>query len=272
MSLAAIVASLHGRSGKTFLARMLVDYFILSGGNPYVFDTDAVERGLQYLFPDRARVVDLASVRDQMVLFDTLVKPSCDMRVVDVTHRSLPKFFEVLRDTDFVREARTHNIETVIFYIPDRKIDSFEAGVILRDNFRDCPFIVVDNAFFEEPKRDVQQASAYKALKAHKARFAMPRLSEKVVDELEARFLSLSDFMRQPMSSTGSGPMPDGLAPELRIALRAWIFSVFQEIDRVTRYLTCISLPPRSTDTHNCLISLINDKVRSRARSQLRQG
>jgi len=240
MSLAAIVASLHGRTGKTFLAQMLVDYFSLSGGKPYVFDTDAVERGLHCLFPDDARVVDLASVRDQMVLFDTLVKPSRQMRVVDVTHRSLVKFFEVLRDTDFILEARSHDIETVIFYIPDRRIDSFEGGVILRDSF-DCPFIVVDNAIFEEPKRDVREALAYKALKAHKAHFAMPKLSEEVVDALEGCGLSLRNFVRQPMSSSGEGPVPDGLALELRIALRAWVLKVFLEIHRVTGYLARIS-------------------------------
>ena len=62
VSFAAIVASLHGRSGKTLLARALGDYFILSGQKPYLFDTDAVERGLQMLFPRDAIVIDLACV------------------------------------------------------------------------------------------------------------------------------------------------------------------------------------------------------------------
>ena len=132
-SLAAIVASLHGRCGKTLLARTLVDYFLLSGGRPYIYDTDAVERGLHVLFPADARVIDLAIVRDQMLLFEALAKPSQQTRIVDVTHRSLTKFFELLRDTDFILEAHSHDIRPVIFYIPDRKLDSFEAGVVLRD-------------------------------------------------------------------------------------------------------------------------------------------
>jgi len=86
MSHAAIVTSLHGRSGKTLLARTLVDYFLLSGGRPDVFDTDSVEWKLHDLFPGETRVVDLAIARDQMVLFDTLAKPSSEMRVVDLTH------------------------------------------------------------------------------------------------------------------------------------------------------------------------------------------
>src|SRR6266568_73906 len=94
---AGIVASLHGRTGKTLLARALVDYFILSGGRPYIFDTDAIERRLHALFPSAAHVVDLTIVRDQMTLFDTLAKPSSEMRVVDVAYYSFTKFFELMR-------------------------------------------------------------------------------------------------------------------------------------------------------------------------------
>jgi cellulose biosynthesis protein BcsQ len=122
-SLAVIVASLHGRTGKTLLARTLADYFILSGPRPYIFDTDAVDRGLHALFPHDAFVVDLAIVPDEMLLFDTLAVRSARTRIVDVTHRSLITFFQLMRDSDFVSEARSCEGEPVIFYIPDRKVD-----------------------------------------------------------------------------------------------------------------------------------------------------
>jgi hypothetical protein len=235
-SFAAIVASLHGHVGKTLLARTLTDYFRLSGGTPYIFDTDPVERGLSGLFPE-ARVIDLAVVRDQMVLFDTLPKRSPDMRVVDVTHGSLTKFFELLRQTDVIAEARSNNVKLVIFYIPDRRIDSFEAGLILRDNFPDCAFIVVDNGFFREPRLKARLDLSYKTLTAHNWRFRMPELHEQVIDTLEDCNLSMSDFMRQPMSPTGEMAVQDSLTPGLRIPLRAWIFRMFQEIDRLTKAL-----------------------------------
>ena len=169
-----------------------------------------------------------------MLLFDTLAERSPQMRVVDVTHRSLTKFFELMRDTDFMSEARSRDVEPVIFYIPDRKIDSFEAGIILRDNFSDCPFVVVENAFLGEPKSNIRQDRAYRSLKAHQPRFVMPKLDNGVVDALEDCALSLSDFMRQPMSRDGEVPIPDGLSCDLRITLRAWVFKIFQEIHRVT--------------------------------------
>src|SRR5205085_9030048 len=82
-SLAAIVASLHARSGKTLLARVLVEHFILAGGKPLIFDTDAIERRLCTAFPYDAIVLDVTRVRDQMALFDTLAKPFAAGRVVD---------------------------------------------------------------------------------------------------------------------------------------------------------------------------------------------
>jgi hypothetical protein len=243
-SLAAIVVSLHGRCGKTLLARTLVDYFLLSGGRPYIYDTDAVERGLHVLFPADARVIDLAIVRDQMLLFEALAKPSPQARIVDVTHRSLTKFFELLRDTDFILEAQSHDIRPVIFYIPDRKLDSFEAGVVLRDNFLNYRFVVVENEFFREPKRDVWQSPAYEALRSHRRRFVMPKLADDVVDALEDCDLSISDFMRKPLSSSGETLVPDALPPDMRIELRGWVFKTFREIHRVAAGLATDDEPP----------------------------
>ncbi len=234
-SLAVIVASLHGRTGKTLLARTLADYFILSGLRPYIFDTDAVDRELHGLFPHDAFVVDLAIVPDQMLLFDTLAVQSARTRIVDVTHRSLITFFQLMRDSDFVSEARSCEVEPVIFYIPDRKVDSFEAGVVLRNNFPDCPFVVVENAFLGEPK-DNARGRAYRALRAHELRFLMPELDEAVAEELEERALSLSDFIRRPISYCAEALSPDGLSLDLRLVLRAWVFRMFQEIHGITTF------------------------------------
>jgi len=125
-------------------------------------------------------------------------------------------------------------VEPIIFYIPDRKVDSFEAGVILHENFPDCPFVVVENVFLGGPKSATRQGRAYQSLRAHQPRFLMPALNEGVVDALEDGALSLSDFMRQPMSHDGEVPIPDGLSRDLRVMLRAWVFKIFQEIHRVT--------------------------------------
>jgi hypothetical protein len=230
---AAIIASLHGRTGKTFLARALVDYCILSGGNPHIFDTDAVARGLYAVFPNAAHIFDMNMVRDQVALFDALATPSSEMSIVEVAHYSFTKFFELLRNTDFILEAQSQNIIPVIFYIPDRNADSFEAGGVLRNTFPECPFVVVDNAFLKEPNRYVQQRPVYRVMRAHKSRYVMPKLADDVVEAMEDRNLSISNFMRQPISSDGETSVCDGLSPDVSTQLRSWVFRSFQEIHRV---------------------------------------
>ena len=106
MSFAAIVASLHGRTGKTLLARVLAEYFILSGRRPLLFDTDAAECRLCASYPHEAIVVDLNRVPDQMALFDNLAAVSPEARVVDVSHQSFGKFFRVMHEIDFIGETR----------------------------------------------------------------------------------------------------------------------------------------------------------------------
>lgn len=229
-SLATIVASLHARSGKTLLARVLAGHFILSGSKPVVFDTDAVERKLCACFPFDAIVVDLNRVTDQMALFDTMAKPFPEARVVDLTHQSFRKFFSLMRDTDFVAEARANHVEPVIFYIPDRNPDSFEEARQLRDRFTDCAFVIVENGFLGSPAESVRRSSGYRALEAHPLRMAMPELGRAFAAVLEDPGMSFSDLMRQPLSR-GDDPRERGdLSFDARAAVRTWLMRLFREI------------------------------------------
>src|SRR5262249_12860851 len=130
-SYAAIVTSVHGRTGKTLLSRVIAEYFILSDQVPAVFDTDTIERSLSECFPDESFVVDLADVRGQMALFDSLVQPGPDSRVVDLSHLSYRRFFYPMRDTDFIAEARPPRIAPGIFFFPGRHPHSFSQGPVL---------------------------------------------------------------------------------------------------------------------------------------------
>ena len=56
-----------------------------------------------------------------MSLFDRLAAPSAEVQIVDVAARSFKKFFDLMRESDYVAEARARNVETVIFYIPEQR-------------------------------------------------------------------------------------------------------------------------------------------------------
>jgi len=231
-----IVASLHGRSGKTVFARLLADYTILQGSTPNLFDTDTVEKKLTSSFPEQSVLIDLAKVTDQMKLFDTLLVPSRNPRIVDLTHRSFSKFFNLLLEMGFVAEAKLHDIETVIFYIPDRETESYQQGVSLRELFKDCHIIVVENALLGQPSDYVQRSNSYKTLMQKALTMRLPALDPLFVNVVDDPQLSLSDF-----SKAVEGEYPPAqktiayLSLEARFSIRAWLADAFAEIGRIIK-------------------------------------
>jgi hypothetical protein len=229
-----IIASLHGRTGKSLLARLFADYAILSGQQPEIFDTDAAERKLAACFPGRAIVIDLDRVTDQMKLFDTLTAPAAVPRVVDVTHRGFRKFFKLMLEIGYAAEARTREIEPVIVFIPDREAKSYEQGRLLRDHFRDCHFIVAENALLGKPDKQVQQTDHYKALMANDLNLYMPVLDQMFAGVIDDPKLSLSEFMSEAPAERRLGELSLAyLSLEARASIGGWLKEMFGEIGRL---------------------------------------
>lgn len=234
---AAIVASLHARTGKSLLARVLTDYFILSGQTPVVFDTDAIEMSLSSCFPGHSMVVELDQVRHQMTLFDGMAEPSPDSRVVDVTQQAFRKFFGLMREIDFIAEARANHVEPVIFYIADRNRDSYEEGLMLLERFPDCGVVIVENAFLRQAAGPTRISQAYRTLDAHDLRLHMPVLDPIAASFVEDSTFSLGEFLRAPLPLSYATADTGDIALNARASIRAWMVKLFREIHRVTQAL-----------------------------------
>jgi hypothetical protein len=237
-SFAAIVASLHARTGKTLLARVLAEYFILSGVRPLLFDTDTAECRLCASFPHDTMVVDPSQVPDQMTLFDTLALTTPEARVVDVTHQSFRKVFKVMQDIDFIAEARTRNVEPAIFYIADRNADSYAEALHLRGRFAGCPFVAVDNPFLGVPADHIRKSDAYQSFLAHELRLTIPMLDPAATLALADPQFSLSDFMRRPIALGEATLQPEASPLDVRASLRPWLMRLFKDIHRISRIVT----------------------------------
>jgi hypothetical protein len=235
---AAIVASLHARTGKTLLSRVLGDYFALSGRPPLVFDTDVTEQTLRASFPFDTVVIDLTETRDQMTLFDTLARRAPEARVVDVSHHAFRRFFKVMYESQFAAEAHTRGVEPIIFYMADRGIDSYEEALALRARFDDCAFVLVDNALIGKTKEKTKRSAAYQEMQQHDLRMSLPLFDFALADALDDDpALSLGDIVTQPLSRSNQASMPGSgeLAFDQRAALRSWVMQVFRDIYRLTR-------------------------------------
>jgi hypothetical protein len=228
MIFAAIVASARVRAGKTLLARLLAENFLLSGSRPALFDTESSERRLWSYFPNETTVVDLDRVTDQMTLFEALTVGSEHPRIVEVTHRSSKKFFDVMRDSDYVSEARASGIEPVVFYIPSPDPDSFEYGRQLREHLGHCSFVVVNNAHLGEIKHFTRLSVGYRALETNRPRLLIPRLDPAYTGAIDDPTLSFSEFIRDPRTD---------LPLAARDAIRQWLVRSLREIYGVMRAL-----------------------------------
>ncbi len=228
MNFAIIVASARVRSGKTLLARLLAENFILAGARPAIFDTDPAAAALSSRFPADSIALDLDRVTDQMVLFDELAAEAANSRIVDLSHQSFRKFFDLMLDSEFVREARANEVEPVVFYIPGSDLESFQQARLLRDRLGDCPLVLVENAHLGEIRLSIQHSEDYRSLAHSPLRMVIPALEAPYMSLLEEPGMSISEFVR---ASTVR------MAPDMRNEIRSWLVKTLGEIYRVLQLL-----------------------------------
>jgi hypothetical protein len=237
-SLAILVASPRERSGTTLIARLIAEFFQLSGDAPILFDTDAKKPKFSKYFPDHTEIIDLENTRGQMSLFDRLPLRAHMPKIVDVTHRSFSTVFKLLQDIDFIAEARSNHVEPVILYVPHYEADDFERGFRIREHFN-CEFVLAENAFLGKPPETLHRVNAYWALKAHPVHMMLTVLDPMNMSLLEDERVSISEFLR--LSSPKSPPptplqaaqMPLAyLSLEARSKIRNWLRPALNEVQR----------------------------------------
>jgi hypothetical protein len=223
MNFAIIVASARARSGKTLLARLLAEHFVLSGMQPAIFDTDAAAP-LVARFPNDASALDIDRVTDQMALFDGLSAPAANSRIVDLSHRAFQKFFNLMLESDYIGEARANGLEPVVFYIGGTDQEAFEQAEELRYRIGDCPFVFIENAFLGEVKQSIRGSEEFHALAQLPTGMLIPALDPFFMEVIEEPDVSLSEFMREPTLK---------MSPETRAEIRSWLMKGLGEIYRV---------------------------------------
>lgn len=239
-SLAILVVSPRERSGTTLIARLFAEFLRLSGENPLLFDTDTAKPKFSKFFPE-AQVVNLDKTKGQMGLFDTLPLRSHQPKIVDVTSRAFPTFFTLMRDIDFVAEARANNVEPVIVYIPHYEADDFERGFRIRDHFG-SEFMLAENAYLGAAPQSLHSVNSYWALKAHPVHMMIPLLDPMNMNLMEDERVSLAEFLKA--SAPGAAVPTPGekvnmplayLSLDARSKIRSWLKPALREVQRTVQ-------------------------------------
>lgn len=123
-----VVVSDQHRNGKTLLARLLSDYLLLDGRDPFLFDTDAPDGPLRNFFPGRTALADFAAIRGQMMLFDTIIAGPGRDYVIDLPTRHMENFFSAERDLNFFDACKEHGFRVFLFFVVDNSFTSLKTA------------------------------------------------------------------------------------------------------------------------------------------------
>lgn len=192
-----IVASDASRNGKTLLARLIVDYLLLDGKDPFVLDTDAPVGPLRQYFPGRTALADVEKMSGQMKLFDTvLASPGRDY-VIDLPQRHMLAFFKVVADLDFLNAARKKGFRVIVFFVVDWVLPSLRAA---QDVF-EVPGIDLFVAVINE--------SIGSAWPEEEGALKIPTLPRKLAITIADRRFSLRNFVLGNDQGIGVADKPD---------------------------------------------------------------
>ena len=224
MNFAIIVASARARSGKTLLSRLLAEHFILSGRQPVIYESDVTAAPLAARFPSDAITLDIDRVTHQMALFDGLSAMGSEARILDLSYSASKKFFDLMVESDFVREARANELEPIVFYISGPEQDDLGHANDVRRRIGKCPFVLVENGVLGEIRESNLDGATFRSLADLHFRMLIPTLDPFFMELLNEPDVSIAEFMREPTLQ---------MAPETRAAIRAWLVEVFAGIYRV---------------------------------------
>ncbi len=142
-----IVCSDRHRNGKTLLARVLIDYLLLDGRDPFVIDAGFPDGALRNYFPGRTALVDFAATAGQMKLFDTILGSPGRDYVIDLPSAQTDSFFKTAVDLGFFGEAERHGFRIVVLFLIDQNPDSLKAALALEARVRPRLVVFVSNHF-----------------------------------------------------------------------------------------------------------------------------
>ena len=226
-----VVGADKGGVGKTTVSRTLLDYFSAHNVPTRAFDTEAPRGTLKRFHPDITDVVDVTSVSDQMLIFDTIGTADAKVTVIDVRAGLLSPTLRALRDIGFLDAAKKGQLTFAVFHILGPSIASLDEIAETSGFVNDARYFLVKNfinntSFFEWDQNTYN--SYFKKFK-DATEITIPKLNEMAFEQVELASVPFLTFI------ANKDPRGDAAAYSfvLRGYVRHWLGNVWAEYDRI---------------------------------------
>jgi hypothetical protein len=206
-----IIASPRPRVGKTLIARLMIEYLRASDRPLVGYDLDPRDQALAGHFPQLVSTVDITDTRGQMALFDRLIANAPRTTVIDLGYGPFDKFFAVMTEIGFVREAQRRLIAPVILFVSDPAPSTVRAYGELRGRLPTTTFVPVHN----ESVSVMFSKEDFPPTRAEYGVIRIPRLSPIVRGVVDRPSFSFGEYM----TDRPGGPTE----------IHSWIGTIFAE-------------------------------------------
>ncbi|HEY6258600.1 MAG TPA: hypothetical protein VIY51_22685 [Xanthobacteraceae bacterium] len=222
-----VVCSPQRSVGKTLLARLLAEFYLIDGRPVAAFDLADEGPQLADFLPRCTTVADIGDAPGQMALFDQIIADRQATKVIDVSHRTFKDFFTIAEKIGFFEEARRQAIEPLILFMIDPGPKSAKAYTILRRWFSQASLLPVRNQLVA---KGIPYCAAFPNESAVSVSLEIPVLPASLKPLIEQQSFTFAEFWRAT---------PTALPPRLDDELRAWIKRVFLQFREIELWLIC---------------------------------
>jgi hypothetical protein len=218
-----VVCSDKARNGKTLLSRIIADDLTLVGREPMVFDAEYPSGGIRSYLPERTRLVDLAKIGGRMAMIDTILGTPPRDYVIDLPCRLLLDNFELFDQIDFINETRAAGFSLIVLFIIDKPFSSLRTARKIYNGGQLDRYIPVRNLAVGHVI-DLSQVTHLYGEIAQDGEITLPILEREIIDFLEQRGFSFSDFLMNHYVPPSQ---------EIRQRLRAFLNEIFAQIRQI---------------------------------------
>lgn len=213
-----VVASPRPATGKTFLARLFIDFLRANGSPVEAFELAPGDAALSDQLPDLTAYADLESTRARMRLFDRLILSDGVAKVLDVGHFAFSRFFSLMEQIGFAEEARRRALDVIVLYAADPHRVSVQAYDILQRRLTALTLVPVFNDGILKGRKLREQ---YPFTCAAAVPLQIPLLPPALKTHAERSGQSFMDFHSHSSAPVAVGP---------DFELRSWTKRVFLEL------------------------------------------